>query len=1704
MDISPPTTPPSSRTAIQPSSLAPATDVICRKFSPSTKPAATASPHCAELAPFFSPLRQSGMSSQTLDRPTRPRSLMASPTALEGISSPRPPSRQSDVSSDLTSLSSTPHTRRRASSLPLASPPGNTSLNEIDVPPMPQVVPARALRQRNKLQLQPYTLERLRYRALLAGNKEAVIRDDARRRSPAKDPSSDNDEWIAPDSTQNEESQSQSLDLPPSPPPPRARAKDADRQLPPSPSPPDQTLRSPSFNLDDLLRPFGGPISSSDEDEPPASVLPPQRELDHPKKDRRKRPFPLKLAGVKTYSSKSLRRSRSDHEASAWASRVRLNSPSSPIEEQDALPLRLVTNASSSPAPQSKASSSHGLHTQLSLQLDGIGDTFHSEGDPSIPMDISTPTSPALLLDPSPPAIPGPSRKGATSSSTDSGSDEGEDRLTREDRRKMKALRRVMPAFMAKKLMNEQAQRDAENRLAGAAASRSRIIPADSSSESESESAQAGSLQPGQAKVRIVHKSGPLVIRGDSESSGPDAPVIIIGSSEEEPTDTSDSDDQSPEVIEEEIHTWLDMDRRSEDERPRDGDLINRMLSRTRGMSPVRRRPKPRVAGSSNPTRPLPRRSISNNTKPRRQGHKQTKLDFPVISKGKSSTKATAHNRRAAPQAHNLEHSEYPPARKSHKHQSGRPTRAHQRQSRKETLRVDDENILLGALAPITPQQPRPVATSQSQAPTPKALLRRRTAATQRRVVSDSDPEEPAEPSSDPMQSSPFRHITLNFGVPFPTPGLSLQSSPYLQNTRLQQLLSVLTDPEPARPWIYNAFDLNFRVDMTWAEFGELFPTLCDRLYDWATSPADTPVTQNIDEVMSSACQLVFWLASKSADVDAVFLAASVREKTRTLALCVSDWSNQHASTDRRLGFRTLSLYWFAIELSFRLACAKWHRAPPDEPATFDCVELDAYVRGLMVKLLDIGLQDATQGIPSSGVPHPDPAPNERLTELWVRLIHLVLCYTGVQRGVTPSDEFWKRIDVAIDTQKDTPKSELEKSERMWRAVFSICAISYLSPLGMVSSQPRLGSYWTLLAKALGYVRLTADERLDASLPKSIILMRDRYIRLVLARCLVLATKWQWRFANAAPLFHILADIFRSRKYANLRGEGSNFPTFITDRQDSERLLRSYDPRDASFDIFLKFMMQAGEDHQQDTAEGQDSADRIRQLRKILSMMVPVSATPFSRDNPPLKGEISMLYNRLSSVIVALRLQPSSSSSRVHQARRYVEFSTADWNSRQACVRAMMYMALDHINLHLDLQDVISWLSMMTSTLMVELQTVDLGLKKGDDTRLQRQRGSLIVLIQLLLGSVRFILEAPKPDDDGVAAYPNPELLQASWLSEIFKSSLIDDPRTGDEIRRFIQTFLDARTKALPPPRRPLLALEDSQEDYGDIDFDLNDPGLIAALEGDAEGGGQPDPLRELDLKVAKIMDSVISPGIYRLLRQHFTMGVRRREGTQSLEHDDNWIVCWAGCGEVLVRNGLRDWSAYFQLGSESWGKISDPNGRRRVGLRFMSTVLHLDPMAYMAHKDRFIEMWFQAIVTPAFTIEHQYVSAVLSIDAFQHPLFHELPIVTQGDFNLSIAELRRQRPAILKCVFRNLADRIAEEPERDARFKVKNEAGRAALLEMLYAMKDHLQSMQQDDTGRPLYTQFCTEVVQCLQDHLLTADDRVKNAATAVSSLIA
>lgn len=76
------------------------------------------------------------------------------------------------------------------------------------------------------------------------------------------------------------------------------------------------------------------------------------------------------------------------------------------------------------------------------------------------------------------------------------------------------------------------------------------------------------------------------------------------------------------------------------------------------------------------------------------------------------------------------------------------------------------------------------------------------------------------------------------------------------------------------------------------------------------------------------------------------------------------------------------------------------------------------------------------------------------------------------------------------------------------------------------------------------------------------------------------------------------------------------------------------------------------------------------------------------------------------------------------------------------------------------------------------------------------------------------------------------------------RTDLITIQQTGVEIRMLVQSFLDARLKALPEVQPPVVhsvESQESQDEYDRLPLDLNDEELLAALGEEAEASAVAD-----------------------------------------------------------------------------------------------------------------------------------------------------------------------------------------------------------------------------------------------------------------------
>ncbi|CDO69890.1 hypothetical protein BN946_scf184884.g49 [Trametes cinnabarina] len=1260
--------------------------------------------------------------------------------------------------------------------------------------------------------------------------------------------------------------------------------------------------------------------------------------------------------------------------------------------------------------------------------------------------------------------------------------------LDEKDRKRMKVLHRMMPAVLIKRLEqkdgNDSRSRRSRERSHGRA---------DVSNDDERERP----LRPGESRRRIRSRtlsSRSIEIRGDPESSdinmdvdADDVPshlpigsddfshneIVLSSDAEDEirpiahqprprarpppysgVADSSLSEDSAVSIVSDSGESIDDsvMPPRAPraaryDGEAREGDLIDRMLSRTnispRTLLPFKRLPTPDVLDDKDASiRGTDRRSRETNA-----------VTFGQEAPAKSKTKKG----------------------KSKAKQVGLYVFSSGR-ARVVTGRANPASVTIDQEAAAGPGPAGHPATLEQFWP-----LADEEESDDSFVVPD-QPELRAHASQQRNLLEQLHRVTVDFDVhPLPA-GISFPNTTYLGHGWLYDLINILpgTHDVPSPPSC-SMFDCYLHSEMSLEAFNVCLESLCDQVRNsilGATAPASYEVCNEWQIFLHAVSQHLSWLLAKSGDQTQAALVTDTETVVQRLISLVEE-PTEILPEDEQPSALVTQVLWFAIETSCRLAAGLRRKSLEVDPGMFV-----TSIKSLMSKLWDFsfglsafpldlsreGLVTASEGV--------------QMAELWICLLNLTTD-KSLEGCLLPQNvSFWPLYLEVLRSKGLRGSADPRSREAMWRSVFCLCALSQFSLHGNSTMSPRLTASWELIAALLERSPLTADPTADASLPKRVLRKRDEYVRVLVSRCLWLNLKWHWRLDvdDASLVFNRLLDIFKSRRFASLTDEPSDFPSFL--RHNNLALLHESKRSDTAFTLFLKLVVRAAEELRKNNPQLSRSTAISPKLKKILSLAVPVGSVPFTKATPPTRHELSMLYNRFSAVAVAIYLEPTVPNLRYRlaNARRYVNFKDTDNETRRACVRGAMHLGTLLRHLDLPLNDILDWLGEMTNTLIDEYQAGVHG--KGVD---DNEKGRIVINIQLLLGCIRRILETSSmsPEKNG-HKYPDPALLQGPWVTRIFSTAttLSTVSAVGDQIRRLVQAFLDVRALVIPKPRRPQprVIAEDSQEsqyDYDQFDLDLDDPDLLAALGEDISSSDASEN-KEKDRVVCGIIDKHISPAIYRLVCKHFNDPVYQRSGELRFDDADRWIDCWVGCANVVVQNGKKDWNFYFSFGPQSWEKIIEPDWRRRVGLRFMYMLLQLDPPAYTTYTDRFVDVLFESLATPTVTLEHEYASLLWSIDKLHHPLFRGLSVGEtgdDGDYHLTKHDFSEKRLELLGAMFKNLSHDLESEANGEHHLTARNQIHITSVLAFLSTMRDILDRLQPDSPIRTRYLTFCKSI---------------------------
>ena len=581
-----------------------------------------------------------------------------------------------------------------------------------------------------------------------------------------------------------------------------------------------------------------------------------------------------------------------------------------------------------------------------------------------------------------------------------------------------------------------------------------------------------------------------------------------------------------------------------------------------------------------------------------------------------------------------------------------------------------------------------------------------------------------------------IKHITCDLDIKRLHSGRSFGQSTYIRKGWLHELVNieyatVENNTEPPAT-ILCRFELGPTMGIE--NLCLALPRLLDALFESATDILDSDsdiLSEEWKPGFRVVSLIISWYLRNSGDSEKTMLRETISKEVQRIANLIDKHSVSFIEKP------ILSLCWFLVELSTRTSTPL--------PTAYHGLSLSLRVTSkvLMQLLLRLGIHKISELLQGDGILD-ESSPIQYATELWVCLIHVLL---GTPKEGVPkskSHPFWTVFMDAFPTVHDRDSSRSFKaSEDVWLTIFTICTLSQFSVHGMVTAEPRLPAFWDLVAYGLKTICLTENED-HLRLQSPVLRKRDHYVALVVARCGHLRHAWNWRLDEGSAMFNQLSEIFRSRNFANLRHEEDCLPKFF--KHTDWNLLSVHDSKDTAFSGFLKLILQADRD---EVNNGRKSA----KLKKLLSLAVPLRSLSFTSSQPPHGRDLSMYYNRLSAIALALSLDASDHDERINKARNYLAFSSADTKTRHAVLCGLERLAVLMVKRDIGLSALLDWVEEVGKSLDAELKEV--ASKKPSDSGEGLLVAPAVKLVKHLFLSISGIATTYLD----VSRFPDPHLL---------------------------------------------------------------------------------------------------------------------------------------------------------------------------------------------------------------------------------------------------------------------------------------------------------------------------------------------------------
>jgi hypothetical protein len=607
-------------------------------------------------------------------------------------------------------------------------------------------------------------------------------------------------------------------------------------------------------------------------------------------------------------------------------------------------------------------------------------------------------------------------------------------------------------------------------------------------------------------------------------------------------------------------------------------------------------------------------------------------------------------------------------------------------------------------------------------------------------------------------------HIREETVVPHLSSGISFPATSYLKKGWLFELVTSLgSQTQFCEPPTFRAMGMTFGPHLTATAMQDLLVIIFDRLSDIVIGLPSLESVIEWNGVMRVCCQTVSWLGGVLPEhsEERSGLQTTIESHCQKLLNQMKAAELTAATVD----IFALNTCWFVVELLLRLG----HRLQSSLPTVHSDVVLVFAISLLTHYLLEYGthrsllpiLHHEHAPIDASNVDE-ETALSLRSAELWICLFY-VLTLPHSTDSLSGSI-IWTYVQRHL--QRDSPElaDASSLSTLYWCTIFDLMRLSQFSIHGMTtsSSQVLLPSYWPLVKQAMDLARGRWEGKNLDELTANQLLELDKGTCVLIFHCVHLHADWNWKLiakdGDISDCLKQILELFRRRNFDKLSNEhperANDYPPFMSSGDEQYLLNNEVGNRDSPWVLFMKLVAKYINQLQEvETSQQLGTTRRLLKSQRFLSAVIPMSNIQIPKDRPVGAGEVSMLINRLVASFVAISLdsRPERSQESVQRARGYLDFAGSDITLRVPFIRGWMYCASLMVKKQYDMQPIFDWLHDMYNCLSKEYRTMSTS-EDGGKRKITQPLSLVLKTMRILLLAVQTVLSVAREQKK----YPNP------------------------------------------------------------------------------------------------------------------------------------------------------------------------------------------------------------------------------------------------------------------------------------------------------------------------------------------------------------